>query len=151
MGLGRRRLISTQPVSVTEIELKFGDGDYMFRLPLPQLDRLQTKCGAGIGTIYRRVVEGEWHYQDIIETVREGLIGGGGGTVAGLPVTVNPTQATDLINAYVVGRPMSEAWVLAKAILGACIIGYTPPAPRPTQKKRPPQRTKMAGSTTPTR
>lgn len=124
------------------IDLDFADGEYRFALPLEQIDELQRKCGCGIGQIFARTLKGasrqggdlvlspalaEFYALDLIETVRQGLIGGGEGTVDGKPVVVKPSDARRLVANYVQGRPLVEAWELAVSILGAVIIGYDEP------------------------
>ena len=60
-----------------EIRLQFGDGEYLFRLPYKMLAELQHRCEAPFGTIYKRVLAGDYEARDLVETVRFGLIGGG--------------------------------------------------------------------------
>lgn len=147
----------------SSIVLAFGDGDYLFRLGMVQLAELQTKCGAGLGRIFARVVKGrylaldgatigdpteaEWYTADLYETVRLGLIGGGEGTVNDAPVKVGPVDAKRLADSYVTGRPWKEAWAIAAAVLTACVEGYRPPE-TPTVKKAEPAKRK-GGSTSP--
>lgn len=124
------------------IDLDFADGEYRFALPLAQIDELQRKCGAGIGAIFARTVKGahrvgddiilapgqaEFYAADLIETIRQGLIGGKMGTVDEMPVVVTPPIAKRLVDNYVMNQPLSNAWELAVAILGAVIVGYNPP------------------------
>lgn len=133
---------------LTEIELEFADGRYLFRLGLAQISEVQQKTGSGIGALYARVlagrylvagesmgVNGEAKYAvaDIIEPIRQGLIGGGKGEVDGQPVNVTSIVANRLIENYVLNRPLSEAWTIAAAVLTACIVGYQPE----TAKKKP--------------
>lgn len=153
------------------VELEFADGAYLFKLGLPQIAELQTKCGTpsqkvGIGEIFARVLkgrysrvdggsiglpeEGAYHVEDLLETIRLGLLGGNHGLVNGVPVTVDPLSARRLVEAYCYpARPLSESWTLAAAILSATIIGYQAKTPeqRPEKKKRV---RKKAGLTTPT-
>lgn len=125
------------------IELEFADGEYTFALPIPQINELQTKCGTGIGGLYARLYKGamlnekmevvllphlaEFHVLDIVETIRQGLIGGGRGMVNGSPVAVTPAIANRLIEHYVAGKPLQPNWAIAAAVLSACIHGYDPP------------------------
>jgi hypothetical protein len=124
------------------IELEFADGEYEFRLPLPRIDELQRKTGIGIGKLFGRVLKGcvqsgldvvlvpadaEFYALDLIETIRQGLIGGGRGAVNGEEVKVTPALANKLVENYVLDRPLSESWNLAASILMACIVGYEPP------------------------
>lgn len=142
------------------IELEFGDGQYLFALPLVQINELQRKCGVGIGGLYARVckgcllVEGEWLLNpgmaeffalDLVETIRHGLIGGAKGTVSGEEVKVTPILANQLVEAYVLGRPLIEAWKTATTVLGTCILGYAPPKKaEPAAARAPRKRAKKA-------
>lgn len=134
--------------SNSQIELKFADGDYLFALPLARIAELERKCGApgapaAIGKIFARVLKGaaqttegetylvpavaEFYAVDLIETIRQGLIGGAHGMVNGEEIKVTPAIADSLIQGYVADRPLQEAWNLAVSILGATILGYDPP------------------------
>ncbi len=107
--------------SPCEIELAFGDADYLFRLPLKQIAELQEKCKAGIGAIYRRVLAGEYYVEDLSETIRLGLIGGG----------LDALKARTLCERYAEPMPKQELWIHTISILGACIVGYEPPGEQP--------------------
>jgi hypothetical protein len=130
----------------TEIDLVFADGEYTFALRLPQLAELQSKRGAGVFAIYARVRkgryaaegvefglpgQGEAFAEDLYETIRLGLIGGGKGVVDEQPVKVDAVTAKRLLDNYVIPAPLTEAWNLAAAILGAKIVGFTPPKAEP--------------------
>lgn len=155
-------------VPACQIELEFADGTYLFRLNLPQIAELETKCGiegkpSGIGAIFARVLKGryvltdgttlgnpeeaEYRVHDITETIRLGLIGGGQGVVNERPVKVDPITARRLVENYVVNRPLKEGWSIAAAILGACCEGYEDPEAPPPKKDEPTKA--KAASTTP--
>ncbi len=134
---------------VTHIDLAFADGSYRFALGLEQINEIQTKAGnVGIGAIYARTVQGRmaddvtvghpaygaYHIGDLIETVRQGLIGGGMGMVDGQEVKVGPMRANELVERYLMPMPLVEQWNLAAAILYAKIEGYE------DKKKAPPKR-----------
>lgn len=124
----------------THIDLPFADGEYRFALGLAQVHELQTKCKAGIGQIYARVLQGRvpdapdighplyatYQIDDLYETVRQGLIGGGEGRVDGQTVTVTAMRANELVERYLHPAPLAEAWKLAAAILFAKVEGYAP-------------------------
>lgn len=127
---------------MNSIELKFADGTYLFALPLAQINELQRKTGTGIGGLFARVLKGcsrlgseivlapgqaEFYALDLIETIRQGLIGGNRGTVNGEEIKVTPPLAEQLIQGYVLSRPLSDSWSIAASVLGACIVGYDPP------------------------
>lgn len=119
-----------------EIEMAFGDGDYVFRLPLKQLGELQEKCGAGLGTIYRRLMTGEYYAEDIHETVRLGLIGGG----------MDATKARVLMERYFDDIPVMDRLDVAKVVIAACVVGYEPAGDK---KKDGAEMTEADGSTSP--
>lgn len=147
----------------THVDLKFADGEYRFALGLAQIHELQTKCSAGIGAIYARVLQGRvpdedmghplyaaYHVGDLVETIRQGLIGGGEGQVDGQTVKVTATRANELVERYgpgAEGVPLSEMWKLAAAILYAKIEGYEPAVAEANDKKKAPRKRK---ATTPT-
>lgn len=128
------------------VELDFADGLYTFALPLPQINELQTKCGIGIGGLFARVYKGittidegdqkkvvylpqfaEFHLADILETIRQGLIGGGKGVVDGEEITVTAAVANRLIENYVASKPLNPNWAVAASVLGGCVVGFDPP------------------------
>lgn len=99
----------------------------------------------GIGGVFARMARGrpllpngepDWQRQsmaevlaaeiierDIIETIRLGLIGGGEGEVGGETLAVSPARALQLIDTYVAGHPIEDAWTLAFAVLGLVMFG----------------------------
>lgn len=129
----------------TYIVLRFGNGDYLFQLGLEQIKEIERQCNAGIGAIYARVLAGrfglevdqimpteaQYRFTELLEVIRQGLIGGGEGVVDGADVKVSPVRATDLINTYLIAPDtrvaVREAWKLAAVILSALIEGYAPP------------------------
>ncbi len=130
----------------TWLDLKFADGAYTFKLGLAQIVEIEQKCGAGIGAIYARTLKGrygfdegdiypelaEYRFPELIEVIRQGLIGGASGEVDGSPVSVSSVRAGDLIDRYVLNISdqrlrLTQVWMLAYAILAALIEGYTPP------------------------
>lgn len=156
----------------TFIDLAFADGIYRFALGLEQIHELQTKCKAGIGGLYARVLQGRmtedisvghpgygaYHIDDLTETVRQGLIGGTMGMVDGEPVKVGPMRANELVERYLMPMPLGDQWNLAAAILFAKIEGYEPKpgdaSAAPEDKKkaprsRKPKATAAGGLTTP--
>jgi hypothetical protein len=153
------------PVPDNYIVLEWGDGEYQFRLPIGQIGELQTKCGAGIGKIFARLMAGrfidrdngdivlnpllaEFRYEDVLEVIRLGLIGGNHGIVNGEQIAVTPTKALQLVREYVHARPVMENWRVASAILNAFLIGYSDPDKASSaEKKRPVPKTPKAGST----
>lgn len=112
--------------AVNQIELEFGDGTHVFRLGLAQIAELQEKCGAGIGSIYKRLLQADYRAEDCVEAIRLGLIGGG----------MKAVEARRLVDHYcgLETFVLRDAWQHAVAIVGACTIGYEPPE---DSKKKP--------------
>ena len=144
----------------SELIFAFGDGSYRFRLTLHGINEIQERCKAGIGKVWSRLAasrlnhldidagvpnQAEFLIADIVEPIRQGLIGGGMGEVDGQEVKVTSLVANRLIDNYVFNRPLQESWSLAFAIVGALIEGYDAP-----DKKKVVTETETEGSTTPT-
>lgn len=97
-----------------QIELNWGDGTHQFNIAkLKCVLELEEKCDAGIAQIFKRVMDGTWKMNDIRETLRLGLIGGG----------MPPTKALPLISRYVDDRPWQESLQPAMAVLLAAMVG----------------------------
>lgn len=90
----------------------FGDGEKTFALSGPMILELERKTGVGIGLLMERVRAGSYAYNDLVETIRCGLIGGG----------VDPKQAADLCWTYVENRPILDSYTLALGILLARFV-----------------------------
>lgn len=95
------------------IELDWLDGRDRFRLALGELRILQDKCQAGPNTIRLRLIHGSWMVDDIVETIRLGLIGGG----------LTPKEAMIKVARSVSSHPLAHNVILAEAIISAAIVG----------------------------
>jgi len=108
-----------------EIELQWADGTHKFNVAkLKCVLELEEKCGCGFAEIYTRLANGKWHFNDIRETLRLGLIGGG----------AIPERAMTLINRYVDDRPFAENVLPAQAVIMAALVGVQDDNP---EKKTP--------------
>lgn len=123
----------------TEIALPFADGKYLFRLPIKRICEIEEKAGP-IDLVKHRLVHGGWGIHDVVETIRQGLIGGGKGEVNGAPVEVGALRADSLIENYVDGHALAEHHITAKAIIAALFIGYAPA--QEAKKKAPVKRSR---------
>lgn len=109
----------SRPNYSAERVLTWGDGSYPFKLPIKQIGELQKLCGAGFGTIISRVLGGAYYVEDVYETIRLGLIGGG----------MAPVEAKRKVDLYVDGCALARAGdpannlATAQAILDAAIFG----------------------------
>lgn len=96
-----------------KVTLDWADGEYLFRLRIGELVELQEKCDAGPAHILERLATNRWKVQDIRETIRLGLIGGG----------LKPEKVLNLIKRYVDDRPFEENRLFAYAIVAASVVG----------------------------
>lgn len=101
-----------------EITVTWGDGDYCFRLTVLGLIELEEKCSAPFSTVWQRVNLGAYGVNDVRETIRLGLIGGGMG----------PADALKLVRRYVDDRMnivgMAEHVQLVRLILAGVMFGF---------------------------
>lgn len=106
-----------------EITRDFGDGTYRFRMPLKCLRELEEKRKAGAAEICIRMTNWRHMTDDVIETMRLALIGGG---------DVTPVEAKKLTEHYCEDRPQEEYWAIAVEVLKRAI--FLPDEPE-AQKK----------------
>jgi len=101
----------------------FGDGERDFALPSKMILELQAKTNAGFGDLLRRAMAGTYRFEDITETIRLALIGGG----------TSPADAARLVATYAEaeGRPFAEAHMLALDILTDRYAGSQPAEQEP--------------------
>lgn len=102
----------------------FGGEKRTFAFNLNEIEELQRIVqpgqSVGIGLIIGRVMDNEFYIQDIYHTIRLGLIGGG---------ECAPTRAQELVDTYVIGKPLSPPddpsapLAVAKVILGNIMFG----------------------------
>jgi hypothetical protein len=95
------------------VTFDWADGTFTFRLGIGQIRELQEKCDAGPSVVLRRLAEDAWFVDDLIHTIRLGLIGGG----------ATPAEALKLVRRYVEQRPLEESRSPATIILGAALYG----------------------------
>lgn len=90
----------------------FGDQEHTFKLTPELIRELENKRGA-FGALCNRMWARNFAQEDIAETIRLALVGGG----------TAPKRANELIAAYVDGRPLIETYELAARILERTLFG----------------------------
>lgn len=95
------------------VELTWAGGEHEFKLTIELLRALQDKCDAGPLFILERLGARRWFINDIIETIRLGLEGGG----------LHKEQARNLVKQFVEDRPLTESVMIAQAVLMAALFG----------------------------
>lgn len=124
-----------------EVSFAWGDGIKSFRLPMEQIFELQEKCDCGPYELLDRFRNGNWRAQDIRETIRLGLIGGG----------MVPLKALSLVSRYVDKRPLAENVPACIMIMTAAVLGVPDDAPGKSKgvKAGRAPRSRKAGSASP--
>lgn len=102
-----------------EVVFAWADKHYTFRLPVAQLLELQELTDQGPYELLNRMRDSRWRVQDIRETIRLGLIGGG----------LAPDQAAIMVRRYVDQRPLAENIPACLMILTAAVVGVPTDAP----------------------
>lgn len=92
------------------IELTWAGGAHVFELKIEHLRALQQKCDAGPEWIMNRVRSAHWRVDDVINTIRFGLEGGG------MPAN----EARKLVEDYLEDKPRN---LKATTLVAAAIIG----------------------------
>ena len=91
----------------------WGDGEHTFRLRIGEIRELEDKRNAGCFELYRRLADGSCRFDDIRETLRLGLIGGG----------VPASQALGLVAKYAGPTTLIESLTVAQAVISAALFG----------------------------
>jgi hypothetical protein len=100
----------------------FGDGEHRLELPLPIMRELETKLASGPMEVFNRIRSGTFRADDIRETIRLGLVGGG----------ATPSVAGRLVGTYFDKAPIAEYAPIALDVLLAALYGVDP-APAETE------------------
>lgn len=98
---------------MSSITLTWAGGEDDFDLRLQHLRALQNACDAGPAFILNRLRSGEWHVEDVIETLRFGLEGGG----------KTKQEARALVTKHVEERPITLSVLAAQMVLMAALYG----------------------------
>jgi hypothetical protein len=110
-----------------EVSFAWGDGEHRFRLPVDSILELQEKTDCGPYVLLDRFRNNTWRVQDIRETIRIALIGGG----------MTPIAALSLVSRYVDKRPLAENVPACLMIMTAAVLGV--PGDKPGKSKGAPQ------------
>jgi hypothetical protein len=95
------------------IPLTWQGGEHEFALPIGQLRALQDRCDAGPAHVLGRLASGQWRVDDVTETIRLALMGGG----------LERSEAVRLVKLHVEEKPLAQSVTLASAVLMAALYG----------------------------
>jgi len=90
-----------------KVTLTWQGGEHDFALPIGQLRALQDRCDAGPGFVLQRLSTSQWRIEDVTETIRLALMGGG----------MDRKEASKLVELHVEEKPLAQSATLAAAIL----------------------------------
>lgn len=107
----------SEPPVVTSVHAVFAGRERKFELRLGEIGELERLCGAGLGAIMLRLATMQWRWDDVRETVRLGLMGGG----------MSEPDATALAMAQLDKPPFGRFLQLANDIIVASVNGADPP------------------------
>lgn len=102
--------------AVGTLTLSWRNGEDQFCIAkIGDLLALEDKCNAGISVILHRLQSGNWYLNDVRETIRLGLIGGG----------MPPEKAMTIVKLYVDNNPdgLLPSVLIAQLVLAAAIVG----------------------------
>lgn len=131
----------------TSVELSWADGNYTFDVgDIGHIRELQEKTDAGPQFLCARLESQHWRIDDVYETIRIGLIGGGAA----------PNKALALVQRYVAKRPLLENVSTAQAIILAALVGIgedevidePPPPPGESEAKEGPAPSSLSPQST---
>jgi tail tube GTA-gp10-like protein len=95
------------------VTFTWADGEYRFRLGIGELRELQDKCGTGPEAIFERLVARTYLVDDVRETLRLGLIGGG----------MQALRAKGKVDKYADSGTLQVNAVAAYGVLAAALRG----------------------------
>lgn len=94
------------------VDITWAAGEHAFLLGIEQLRALQSKCDAGPAWVLARLASQQWMVDDVVETIRLGLEGGG----------KSKDEARTLVKNFVEDRPLTESLETARTVLMASLF-----------------------------
>lgn len=94
-------------------EIFVGEGVFPAHLRIGELITLQEKLNIGPQRLVERLAGGDYFVQDIRETIRWGLVGGG----------MSHVEAHRLIESFVVDGHLNDYRFVAASVISAALVG----------------------------
>lgn len=94
-------------------DITWAGGEHTFDLKIEHLRALQDRCDAGPEWILARLSNKQWHVNDVVDTIRLGLEGGG----------MEKDDARKMVKRYVEDRPLTMSVLTAQAVLMLALYG----------------------------
>jgi hypothetical protein len=96
---------------MTAIQWQGGEHDFVLRIG--ELRALQDRCDAGPAFVLERLQTKRWRVEDVTETIRLALMGGG----------MERAEAQRIVALHVEAKPLSPSVMLATVVLAAALHG----------------------------
>lgn len=125
-------------MKLAEVELEFGEGQYLFRLPPVYVDKIQKQRGFDvtwpdgstgkrpkpIGMIALEIMGGQFDILDCIAIILSGAQAGGRKVVDGVETELSAVKARIDVEDILQTMTIADIHETARAILGACWYGF---------------------------
>lgn len=125
-------------MKLAEVELEFGEGQYLFRLPPVYVDKIQKQRGFDvtwpdgstgkrpkpIGMIALEIMGGQFDILDCIAIILSGAQAGGRKIVDGVETELSSVKARIDVEDVLQTMTIADIHETARAILGACWYGF---------------------------
>lgn len=95
------------------IDITWAGGEHSFALKIEHLRALQEKCDAGPAHILARLATNQWLVDDVVQTIRLGLEGGG----------MDKAVARKIVKKHVEDEPLTLSVMTARAVLMSALYG----------------------------
>ncbi len=124
------------------VTVNWPGGEHDFMLDIGKLRALQQACDAGPEQIFQRLGNTTWRVDDLFQTIRLGLIGGG----------VDEQAARDIVTLAFQSHPLKLFCLPARLVLMAALVGDADdPVGEAKGATAPPENGGLAKSTEPAR
>lgn len=120
------------------VTLTWLGGEHDFALRIGELRALQDRCEAGPEEIFNRLRAGTWRVNDITETLRLGLIGGG----------MSRVDAGKVVSEIIEDKAIANFKITAIAVMANSLLGVgDDPVGEPAGETSPPESGSSQSST----
>jgi hypothetical protein len=96
------------------IHLIWAGGEHDFALGIGELRALQQQCNAGPEEVLMRILDGKWRIDDLVQTIRLGLVGSG---------AFDAQASIALVDGLLSAHPPMRLKQTALAVLSVALMG----------------------------
>lgn len=95
--------------AMTEV---WAGGEHAFRLGIGEIRALQKACEAGPMMVLARLMSSQWLIDDVLETLRLALVGGGMDAAKAKPLVLKAAEETSLLKLALLAAKILNAYVV---------------------------------------